>query len=291
MEGNKTNIIYSYENSVKSSISDELINTYFLRPLAGKLVQRLFYTKITPNQLTLTAIFFGFLAAIFYLNDESYSNYLGALFIFIRNILDGADGQLARAKNLFTRSGRFLDSIGDFFVNIAIYLAISFSLYKANHELTISLLVILCLFFTTIRASYYVFYHTSYLHLQNSYETNRITEDITSKDLKEDKLTIYLQKIFLFIYSWQDRLMIKIDDWCKGKNKNSEFDSKWYSDHIGLRISSFLGLGTELTILIICSISNSLSIYIYINLILINVIFILSIFYRRFILRKKIVQK
>ena len=46
---------YSYDLSVKSDISDELINVYVMRPAAGLLVRALYRTSITPNQVTLAA--------------------------------------------------------------------------------------------------------------------------------------------------------------------------------------------------------------------------------------------
>ena len=58
--------MYSYRNSIKSDKSDELINTYALRPIAGLIVWLLFDTPVTPNQVTLASIISGLAAALFY---------------------------------------------------------------------------------------------------------------------------------------------------------------------------------------------------------------------------------
>ena len=67
----------------------------------------------------------------------------------------------------------------------------------------------------TLRVSYHVYYQTSFLHLQQQYSMNRITEEIRAEDLLTDRLTLRLQRMFLLLYGWQDRLMGRIDMWCR----------------------------------------------------------------------------
>ena len=55
--------MYSYRNSLKSDTSDEIINTYLLRPIAGIIVWVLYYTPITPNQVTIVSIIYPVLGA------------------------------------------------------------------------------------------------------------------------------------------------------------------------------------------------------------------------------------
>jgi hypothetical protein len=50
---------YSYKASVKSDKSDEWINVYLQRPLAGLITQAVYFTSVTPNQLTMVSILFG----------------------------------------------------------------------------------------------------------------------------------------------------------------------------------------------------------------------------------------
>ena len=57
----------------------------------------------------------------------------------------------------------------------------------------------------------------------------------------------------------------------------------WYSDALALRLSGLLGFGTELFLLMICSINNTLEVYFYLNLFLMNGILFISIAYRRFL--------
>jgi hypothetical protein len=283
--------MYSYRNSIKSIKSDELINTYLLRPVAGIIVWALYYTPITPNQVTIISILSGIIAALFYLKGTASGFVIAGLLVTFKDILDSADGQLARAKQLQSRTGRFLDSIGDFVVDAAIFGSIGWTLYKLNNNWLMLFLALLGLIGISLRVSYHVFYQVHFLHLQKQYQNNRITEEVQKEDLNQSGFEIILQRIFQIIYGWQDRLIARIDGWsARGTFQRSpaieqkETSEIWYSDILALRISGFLGFGTELFLLMLCSIFNHLELYLYLNLFLMDGILIICILYRRFIL-------
>src|SRR5512136_910971 len=116
---------YSYSESVKSGVSDELINTYALRPAAGLIVRLLYKTPVTPNQVTLASVLAGLAAAALYLADSTLATFAAGLCITAKDLRDSADGQRARAKEIYRRNERLLDSIGDFVVNLAVFTAIA----------------------------------------------------------------------------------------------------------------------------------------------------------------------
>ena len=120
--------MYEYGKSVKSSVSDELINTYVLRPIAGLFVRAIYGTGITPNQVTVASIIAGLAAALVYLNGHSIAVACAGLLVTLKDVLDSVDGQLARAKQEYSRLGRFLDSIGDFVVNLALFASVGWLL-------------------------------------------------------------------------------------------------------------------------------------------------------------------
>lgn len=82
--------------------------------------------------------------------------------------------------------------------------------------------------------------------------------------------------------------MVRIDAWCRRGRGDEQFLIPWYSDAAGLRISGFLGMGTELFLLTLCSVFNQLELYLFLNLILMNGIAILSLLYRSFVLNHKL---
>jgi phosphatidylglycerophosphate synthase len=282
---------YEYRKTLKSSLSDELINTYLLRPVAGLIVSVLYKTSVTPNQVTLASTVAGLVAAAFYLNNEAVTTAVAGLMVTLKDVLDSADGQLARAKGQYTRTGRFLDSIGDFVVDLAIFAAIGWILYKASSDIWMLVLAMLGFIGITLRVSYHVFYQTSFLHIEERYVNNRVTEEITEDDLAGDPLALTLQRIFQFLYGWQDRLMLRIDSWCRGKCSDREFLLRWYSDVAGLRISGLIGIGTELFLLMICSLLDELRLYLFLNLLWMNGIVFFSIFYRRVFLFPSLASK
>ncbi|MEK6754798.1 MAG: CDP-alcohol phosphatidyltransferase family protein [Bacteroidota bacterium] len=273
--------MYEYRNSLKSNISDELINTYVLRPIAGLIVWLLYRTPVTPNQVTIASTIAGLAAAVFYLRDQALSTAIAGLLVTLKDVLDSADGQLARAKEQYSRIGRFLDSIGDFVVDVAVFGAIGWVLFTSSGNPWMLILAFLGLTGITLRVSYHVFYQTSFLHLEEKYPINRLTEEIMEEDLKGDRLALKLQRIFLAVYGWQDRLMVRVDLWCRRGQEERQFLVRWYSDPLGLRISGLLGIGTELFLLMVCSLFNQLLLYCYVNLIFMNGILVTSLVYRR----------
>ncbi len=274
---------YRYDTSIKSPLSDELLNTYVLRPLAGVIVRMLFRTPVTPNHVTIAAVIVGIAAAWFYAQGSAATVAAAGLLMTLKDILDSADGQLARAKSIYSRAGRFLDSIGDVLVNILVFAAIGWTL-SAEGGVGSLVLSLAGLVGITIRVSYHVFYQTSYLHLEGAYERNRITEEITEEDRRGDPVVLMLQKVFLFLYGWQDRFMLRMDAWCRRGKSEEDFRRRWYGDAAGLRISGFLGFGTEFLVLTICSLLNKLELYLVLNLVLMNGIMLVSIIYRRWVL-------
>jgi phosphatidylglycerophosphate synthase len=162
-----------FRKSLKSDAyyADEIINIYLLRPLAALLVWLLAPTPVTPNQVTIAAIFAGFAAAGAYLVNSPTAFVLAGILVTLKDIIDDADGQLARAKNLYSRRGRFLDSIGDFLVDAAVFGAITVALFQLHHDAAIILLGLLSFAGITLRVSYHVYYQASFLHLEEKYDS------------------------------------------------------------------------------------------------------------------------
>jgi phosphatidylglycerophosphate synthase len=277
---------YSYRDSLKSdhSHSDELINTYLLRPVAGVLVYLLYRTPVTPNQVTLASLVAGLTAAGFYASGDLVI--AAGILVTVKDLLDSADGQLARAKQQFSRKGRFLDSIGDILVSVAVFSGIGWTLTGSTGDPLFWIWSFLAFACMTLRISYHVFYHTSYLHLKGSYQTNRLVEEITDIDRGGDRTTLLLHQIFQLLYGWQDRLILRVDTWCRGGRIDEDFRQRWYGNRIGLLLSGFLGIGTELFLLMVFSVAGQLEWYLAFNIVFMNGNLICSILYRKLVLSK-----
>lgn len=278
-------ILPSYARSVKSPASDELINTYLIRPLAGLLVEPLTNTGVTPNHLTIGSILFGIIAACLFLQGTHAFTAAAGAALFIKDLLDSADGQLARATGQFSRKGRFLDSIGDFIVNLLVFSLIGVVLAQSHADVLYIFLALAGFLGTTLRVSYHVYYQTSYLHLHGKYDTNRIVEEVSDEGREAEMWIAALHRAYLFLYGWQDRLMVRIDLRCR---KGVGDLTAWFSDHTALRLSGFMGLGTELFLLAVCSWANRLELYMWINLLGMNALWLGTLWYRRAALRRRL---
>ncbi len=276
--------MYEYRKSLKSPVSDEIINTWFIRPVAGLIVRILYHTPVTPNQLTIASTLVGLVAALVFSRGEPAAVASAGLLVTVKDILDSADGQLARAKQMYSRSGRFLDSIGDFVVDVAVFAAIGWVLWNRTDNGLFGLLAFSGLLGTTFRVSYHVFYQTSFLHRRESYQTNRVTEEVREEDVKGERSALVLQRIFQAVYGWQDRLVLRIDRWCRGWIREEKDLEQWYSNETALRLSGFLGMGTELFLLMLFSIANRVEEYVYFNLLAMNCLLAANILYRKYVL-------
>ena len=82
---------------------------YFTRPAASLIVKAVFRTSITPNQLTYVSFFIGIAATAAYCMGTPLFFIFGGILVQLGSIFDCADGQLARAKDMRTRFGTYLD--------------------------------------------------------------------------------------------------------------------------------------------------------------------------------------
>jgi hypothetical protein len=170
-------------------------------------------------------------------------------------------------------------------VNLLVFAAISLSLFHDSGRSSVFLLGLAGFLGISLRVSYHVFYQTSFLHVRSAYEVNRITEEIQKGDLAGDQRALRMQRIFLLLYGWQDELMVRLDRWSM-KGVPEPLMQSWYSDRPALVLSGFLGLGTELFILMLFSIARRLDLYLVVNVAGLNTVWAICVVYRKVILAR-----
>ena len=89
--------------------TDALINQH----LSLRITRPLCHTRIHPNHITIASLFWGLAACWFVLQETWTSLAIGGLMMQFHNILDSCDGEMARLRFQFTRSGAWLDNIFD----------------------------------------------------------------------------------------------------------------------------------------------------------------------------------
>ena len=111
--------------------SDYIITLFFTDTVSLFITWLLLPTRVTPNQVTTASILCGLICAIFYASGHFLA---GSLFLFLSHVLDCTDGNLARAKETFSKFGRWLDFIGDRIGEVFIFLGISIYFYRIGHS-------------------------------------------------------------------------------------------------------------------------------------------------------------
>jgi phosphatidylglycerophosphate synthase len=114
---------------------ETVIHSFFLRPLAWELVRLIWYTPITPNQVTVFRIILNILALVLFATGDGHSYWLGVLIFMVHEICDYIDGMLARAKKISSDLGATMEIVGDvLFSNGSTILgfAIALGAYRAS---------------------------------------------------------------------------------------------------------------------------------------------------------------
>lgn len=115
------------------------------RLLSGPLTAVLLKTILTPNQITLISLGFGLFAG-YLLSLGTYTMSLaGALSYQMAIVLDNCDGEVARAKNMRSVLGGWLDVIADVCTDAALFSGIAVGLLRQNVQAPVRLFWALCL--------------------------------------------------------------------------------------------------------------------------------------------------
>ncbi len=112
----------------------KFVDVYINRPMAGLIVRAVFKTGITPNSLTYFSFIVGMVGAYFFTRGTVTDFIVAGILTQLASVIDGADGMLARAKNMCSEYGShldlFLDRITDFSLFSCIGLGVS--IYSKN---------------------------------------------------------------------------------------------------------------------------------------------------------------
>jgi phosphatidylglycerophosphate synthase len=89
--------------------TDALINQHF----SLRITRPLCKTRVHPNHITIASLFWGLAACLIALEGTWTALAIGGVMMQVHNILDSCDGEMARLRFQFTRSGAWLDNVAD----------------------------------------------------------------------------------------------------------------------------------------------------------------------------------
>lgn len=273
---------FSYEKTLKTDPGNTFVNLQQYLFITSKQITKFFYyTNITPHQVIFLSMVFGLTASVLFVLPGKFYAVGGALLLFYKNVLDKVDGSLARSKGLDSRRGRFYDSISDFIVTLASFAAVSYNLYLLWGSYLAFAAGFAAMIFSMLHCSYFIYYQVSFIRSSGKGTQNRLLENITDEDIAlQDSWTTFLQRIFQVIYGWQDLLFYKLDIFLlKRLPQNAETKKIWYENKPFLTFASSLSIGTHIFLICIAVITGRYDYYIFVNLILMNLLLILSVVY------------
>jgi phosphatidylglycerophosphate synthase len=130
------------EATFKARDVEGILDLYFYRPVAYQLALFFAALRATPNMVTILGGILGVIAGHLYFYPILWLNVIGMFLHVVANMLDNADGQLARLLNQKSRAGRVIDSLVDHFVFLSIYIHLALRCFFSGASPTIGLLAL-----------------------------------------------------------------------------------------------------------------------------------------------------
>lgn len=216
----------------------------YARPAARVLVRLLLDTPITPMHLTLAFTAVGLLAALLFALDRWLL--VAGLLLLLKNVLDAADGSLARARQRPSRVGRFLDSVCDFVVMAAVFGGIAMAAWARTGRAAYFGLAGAALICATLQGSVFSYYSVRYRAQAGGDQTSRTNEN-TPNGYPWDNPTLLerLHQVYRLIYGWQDALMERLD--------RRVLPADAPVPRSFLTATTALGLGSQLLVVAVCA--------------------------------------
>lgn len=289
-------ILQQYKESLKIVEAEEILDLLIYRPLAFIFVKITYGLDfLTPNFVSSMAMIVGVTAGIMFgLGTYQYLVY-GAILYFLCNILDCADGQIARLKKNGTKVGRIVDGFIDYIVSTAVFLGAGIGLTAGVNNHFVSLwgnifnlspvvyvwiITILAAFSSAFQAFYFDLYRNKFLEIvHNKFspledEIKEYQQELERVDREPDKAG-FLDSFLISIYLRYTRMQMKMH-LAKAKEKPSFMpNTKAYyiQNKLLLRMWSYIGSTTHITICVICALLNNMELFLLICILPLNLLF------------------
>jgi phosphatidylglycerophosphate synthase len=111
------------------------------RPISRRITHLLLKFPVNPNAWTISIFVLPLIASLFFVRGDYFSVVIGAAIFQVFSILDGCDGEIARAKNLESKVGERLDYLCDFVASLLYVLALGWGLHRSSEGITCAALI------------------------------------------------------------------------------------------------------------------------------------------------------
>ena len=124
-----------------SKPQDGFVSRFLNRPISSRITRLLVKFPISPNAFTAAIFILPIAAGVFLQRGNYLSLLLGAAMFQAFSVLDGCDGEIARARKLESKFGERLDNVCDFLGSLIYVLALGSGLNHIKEGVVCALLI------------------------------------------------------------------------------------------------------------------------------------------------------
>lgn len=258
-----------YRASLKMVEVEELLDLLFYRPLAFLFVKAIARTSLTPNQVTLIAMVVGVAAGVCFASGSHAAWIAAAILLVVYDVLDCADGQLARLKNTGTRIGRILDGFIDYIVSVAAYIGIGIGFASASDRPLFWWMMLLA------AGASYAMHAVLVDYFRNRFLDvvlrRRSTFDAEITAFEHERARMQresghgIERFLIAAYLAYSRVQRRITSRGGQPGRLSSVDPHTYyqRNRVLLRFWLLLGPTTQITFLVICALIGRIDVYVF----------------------------
>src|SRR6266404_1107946 len=124
-----------------SKPQDGFVSRFLNRPISRRITSVLLKFSIHPSTWTISICLLPLIASVFFVRGDYVSIVIGAATFQVFSILDGCDGEIARAKNLESKLGERLDYFCDFLASLLYVLTLGLGLHRSIEGIVCAVLI------------------------------------------------------------------------------------------------------------------------------------------------------
>jgi CDP-alcohol phosphatidyltransferase-like enzyme len=204
--------ISTLESTYKGRDVEGFLDLMFYRKAGFQLARLSAQLRLTPVMVTVFGGICGIYAGHLYFFSDLKTNIAGMLLHILANLLDNADGQLARLLNQKSRTGRVIDSVFDHLIFLSIYVHLGLRCLYEGASPAIALLVLAAGLSHALQGAAADYFRNAYLFFVNGRaradwdSTEKLRQDYhllrwRTEPWQKFLLTLYIQ------FTWQQELL------------------------------------------------------------------------------------